>query len=142
MNKTVVALLRVFLGFIFLWAFVDKLIGLGFATPSAKAWIHGGSPTFGFLSAATKGPFTLFFHSLAGSPLIDIVFMAGLLFVGVTLLVNRMVRWGSIAGLLMVLLMYIAVLPPANNPVLDEHLVYAVIFIGLIIQSSYSPQRL
>ena len=142
MNKTVVALLRIFLGFIFLWAFVDKLIGLGFATPSARAWIHGGSPTFGFLSAAAKGPFTLFFHSLAGNPLIDIVFMAGLLFVGVTLLVNRMVRWGSIAGLLMVLLMYIAVLPPANNPILDEHLVYAVIFIGLIVQSSASPQRL
>jgi thiosulfate dehydrogenase [quinone] large subunit len=142
MNKTVVAVLRVFLGFIFLWAFVDKLIGLGFATPSSSAWIHGGSPTAGFLSMATKGPFTLFFHSLAGNPLIDIVFMAGLLFVGITLLVNRMVRWGSIAGLLMVLLMYIAVLPPANNPVLDEHLIYAVIFIGLIIQSSASPQRL
>lgn len=142
MNKTVVAFLRVFLGFIFLWAFVDKLIGLGFATPSSSAWIHGGSPTVGFLSMATKGPFALFFHSIAGNPLIDIVFMAGLLFVGITLLVNRMVRWGSIAGLLMVLLMYIAVLPPANNPVLDEHLIYAVIFIGLIIQSSASPQRL
>lgn len=142
MNKTIVALLRIFLGFIFLWAFLDKLIGLGFATPSAKAWIHGGSPTFGFLSAATHGPFTSFFHAIAGNPLVDIVFMAGLLFVGVTLLLNWMVRWGSIAGLLMVLLMYIAVLPPANNPVIDDHLVYAVIFIGLIIQASPSPQRL
>jgi thiosulfate dehydrogenase [quinone] large subunit len=122
------ALVRVFLGFIFLWAFVDKLFGLGFATKASAAWIHGGSPTAGFLGFAVKGPFATFFHSLAGNPVIDVIFMAGLLFVGITLLLNVFVRWGSIAGLLMVVLMYLAVLPPANNPVLDEHLVYALLF--------------
>ena len=29
--------------------------GLGYATPSAKAWIHGGSPTKGFLSTVLSG---------------------------------------------------------------------------------------
>ena len=132
MNKTIVALLRVFLGFIFLWAFADKLFGLGFATTSANAWINGGSPTYGFLTFATKGLFADFFKTLAGNNLVDLVFMAGLLFTGLTLLLNRFVKWGSIAGLLMVVLMYLAVLPPENNPVLDDHLVYALIFIGLI----------
>jgi hypothetical protein len=76
MNKTIVALLRISLGFIFLWAFADKTFGLGFATTSANAWINGGSPTYGFLTFATKGPFADFFKSLAGNNFVDIVFMA------------------------------------------------------------------
>jgi thiosulfate dehydrogenase [quinone] large subunit len=39
------AVFRVVLGFAFLWAFLDKTFGFGYATPSAKAWINGGSPT-------------------------------------------------------------------------------------------------
>jgi thiosulfate dehydrogenase [quinone] large subunit len=128
MNKTVSLLLRLSLGFIFLWAFIDKTFGLGFATPSNSAWINGGSPTTGFLAHAVRGPFASFFQSLSGNNLVDIVFMAGLLFVGLTLLLNRFIVWGSIAGILMVVLMYLAVLPPENNPVIDEHIIYALIF--------------
>ena len=39
------AIARLSLGWIFLWAFLDKLFGLGHETPSARAWIDGGSPT-------------------------------------------------------------------------------------------------
>ena len=66
-------LLRIAMGWIFLWAFLDKCFGLGFATGrdpetgaidfgSADAWINGGSPTEGFLSFGlhTKEPFTSF----------------------------------------------------------------------------------
>jgi len=42
-----VAAMRILLGIIFLWAFVDKLFGLGFATSSAKSWLGGASPTSG-----------------------------------------------------------------------------------------------
>nr|WP_230204906.1 hypothetical protein [Parafrankia elaeagni] len=38
---------RVSLGWIFLWAFLDNLFGLGHETPSAQAWVNGGSPTDG-----------------------------------------------------------------------------------------------
>ncbi|MEV0316802.1 hypothetical protein AB0H91_55075, partial [Nonomuraea fuscirosea] len=38
------ALARISFGWIFLWAFLDKTFGWGFATPAAKAWINGGSP--------------------------------------------------------------------------------------------------
>ncbi|MCH8627748.1 DoxX family protein [Arsenicicoccus piscis] len=41
--------LRLVLGWTFLWAFIDKLFGLGFATPSARAWIDGGTPAQGFM---------------------------------------------------------------------------------------------
>lgn len=119
--------LRIVMGLIFLWAFFDKLIGLGFATTAEKAWINGGSPTFGFLSFATRGPFAPFFKSLAGIEVVDWMFMLGLLFVGVTLVFNRYVKWGAIAGSLMLLLMYLAVFPPENNPLLDDHLVYILV---------------
>ena len=92
MNK-IMSLLRVCLGFIFLWAFADKLFGLGFATTSAKAWINGGSPTYGFLIFGTKGPFAEIFKMLAGNNLVDLLFMEGFLFVGVTLIFNFCVKW-------------------------------------------------
>jgi hypothetical protein len=60
------ALTRLSLGWTFLWPFLDKLFGLGHETPAAKAWIHGGSPTKGFLSGAA-GPFAGIYHSFAGA---------------------------------------------------------------------------
>ena len=38
-----------------LWAFLDKTFGLHYSTPSSKAWIHGGSPTKGFLTSIDVG---------------------------------------------------------------------------------------
>ncbi len=133
-QKIVLIKLRIVMALIFLWAFFDKVFGLGFATKPENAWINGGSPTTGFLSFATKGPFAEFFKSLAGIPIIDWLFMLGLLFVGITFLFNRYVKWGAIAGAVMMFLMYLAVFPPENNPLLDEHIVYALVllFIGFI----------
>lgn len=126
------AILRIGLGIIFLWAFFDKVFGLGFATPAENAWISGGSPTTGFLTHATTGPFASFFQSLAGSQFIDWIFMIGLLGVGVTLTLGIMLRIGSISGAVMLLLMWLAVLPPAHHPFLDDHLVYLIVMVGFI----------
>lgn len=71
---------RLALGWIFLWAFIDKMFGLGMATESKNAWINGGSPTKGFLTF------------------------------GVT-----------------------AVLPPENNPFMDDHLIYAAVLAVLAL---------
>lgn len=115
------------MGFIFLWAFLDKVFGLGFATIAAKAWINGGSPTSGFLSFAVKGPFSEIFHSLSGLVVVDWLFMLGLLFVGVTLMFNRYVKLGCLAGSLMLFLMYLALLLPENNPIIDDHIIYILV---------------
>jgi len=61
------AVFRVVLGCEFLWAFVDKTFGLGYATPAERAWIYGGSPTKGFLSRAAVGPLEGTFHTIAGA---------------------------------------------------------------------------
>ncbi|MDO8486197.1 MAG: hypothetical protein Q7S77_00660 [Candidatus Staskawiczbacteria bacterium] len=128
-QKIIELVLRLSMSFIFLWAFFDKVFGLGFATTVEKAWINGGSPTAGFLSFATKGPFAEIFHNISGMPIVDWLFMGGLLFVGLTLLFNKYVKWGCLAGVIMMVLMYLALLFPANNPVIDEHIVYALVLL-------------
>jgi thiosulfate dehydrogenase (quinone) large subunit len=136
-TKTIWLLLRLSMGFIFLWAFLDKTFGLGFATAGDKAWIAGGSPTMGFLKFGVKGPFADFFHSLAGVAVVDWMFMLGLLFVGLTLILNRYVKWGALAGSMMLLFMYLALLLPENNPILDEHIIY-ILVLGLLGSRSES----
>jgi len=127
--------LRFVMAFIFLWAFLDKLFGFGFATKPDKAWINGGSPTSGFLAFGTHGPFMEGFKSMAGVAIVDWLFMLGLLFVGLTLLLNRCVKWGAIAGPIMFVLMWLGLLPPENNPIVDEHIVYALVLVALAYAS-------
>lgn len=134
-QKIVFIALRLVMGFIFLWAFFDKVFGLGFATTPEKAWIQGGSPTFGFLSFGVKGPFAEIFHSLAGVAVVDWLFMMGLLFVGTTLILNKYVKWGCIVGGLMMILMYLALLLPENNPIFDEHIVYILVLTLIAFRS-------
>jgi thiosulfate dehydrogenase (quinone) large subunit len=61
-----IAALRVSLGFVFLWAFLDKTFGLGYSTPSAKSWISGGSPTEGAATGSTN-PF-MDYHLIYACP--------------------------------------------------------------------------
>jgi len=134
-EKIVLIALRLVMGFTFLWAFLDKTFGLGFATTAEKAWLQGGSPTTGFLSFGVKGPFAEFFNSLAGVAVVDWLFMLGLLFVGATLLLNKYVKWGALAGIAMMLLMYLALLLPENNPLVDDHIVYALVLALLALKN-------
>ncbi|MEK7113383.1 MAG: hypothetical protein AAB873_00990 [Patescibacteria group bacterium] len=135
-SKMVLKILRLAMGFVFLWAFVDKLFGLGFATTADKAWINGGSPTAGFLSFAVKGPFAEFFHSLAGVAMVDWLFMLGLLFIGITLILNKYVKWGSLAGMILMAMMYLALLLPVNNPIIDDHIIYILVLALIYLDSS------
>lgn len=124
--------LRLFMSMMFLWPFVDKVFGLGYATKDGAGWIDGVSPTAGFLLHGTSGPLTTFFQSLAGMPLVDWLFMLGLLGTGLTLLLNRFVVWGALAGSLIMLFIYMAAFPPVHSPLLDDHLlqIFALILIA------------
>lgn len=129
------ALLRVGMGWVFFWAFLDKLFGLGYATESGNGWIDGGSPTFGFLNFAATGPLTGFYQSIAGNAVVDWLFMLGLAGVGIALLLGVGIRIASIAGAAMLLLMYTALILPENNPFLDDHIIYAVLLGAIAISS-------
>ena len=133
----VLGLLRLVMGWIFLWAFVDKVFGLGFATTVDKSWLVGASPTSGFLQFGVHGPFASFFQNLAGVPLVDWLFMFGLLFIGISLMLGIFVKLGGFSGVAMLVLMYLAIgLSPANNPFIDEHIVYILVMIILVLTNS------
>jgi thiosulfate dehydrogenase (quinone) large subunit len=133
--RYVAAALRLSLGFTFLWAFVDKLFGLGYATPSAKAWINGGSPTTGFLKGV-EGPFAGLYNGISGNALFDWLFMLGLLGIGGALILGIGMRVAAVAGSTLLVLMWTASLPLTTNPFLDDHIVYAVVLVLLALTAA------
>jgi thiosulfate dehydrogenase [quinone] large subunit len=124
------AALRILLGAILLRAFADKALGLGFATPAAKSWVAGGSPTSGYLSSL-QGSLAGAFQPLAGNPVVDAAFMLGLLLVGAALFLGVALRAAAVGGSVLMLLMWLSSLPIKTNPVLDEHIIYAAAMIAL-----------
>lgn len=128
----VAAVLRIVYGFTFLWAFLDKLFGLHFSTPTAKSWLNGGNPTKGYLSSSA-GPFSGFYHSIAGHGLTNWGFMLGLLAVGVALILGIGMRLAAIGGGIMYAMMYTVVLPTVTNPFIDDHLVGLIVVVLLAL---------
>ena len=133
------AVLRISTGFVFLWAFFDKTFGWGYATPSERAWINGGSPTKGFLSGVEVGPDWLqtFFHNIAGDAWTNWAFMLGLLGIGLALVLGIGLRLAAAAGVLMMAMMWLAEFPlhkttaagepsGSSNPLVDYHVVYGL----------------
>ena len=129
---TVLGITRLMVGFTFLWAFLDKTFGLGFATPGERAWLNGGSPTTGYLSGV-EGPLAGFYTAMAGNGFIDVLFMLGLLGIGLTLILGMGARVGALAGALMYVFMYGASLPLMTNPILDDHVTGAMVLIAIAL---------
>ncbi len=129
--------LRVFLSAVFLWAFFDKVFGLGFATDPTHSWLQGISPTAKYLQFGAKGIFAPFFHVLSGNPIIDLLFMLGLFLVGMSLLLGVGIRVACISGSFLLFLIYLSSFPPMNNPLIDEHIVYIVVLVGILVRSSH-----
>ena len=126
------AITRLCMGWVFLWPFLDKMFGLGHGTASADAWINGGNPTKGFLSGSV-GPFSSIYHSIAGAGLVNWLFMVGLIAIAVMLLLGIGMRFACAAGALLVLLMWSASLPPEDDVFMDNHIIYALLLIGLAL---------
>ena len=126
------AVTRIGMGWIFLWPFFDKMFGLGHETPSAKSWINGGNPTKGFLSGSI-GPFSSFYHDIAGAGWVNWLFMFGLIVIAVGLLFGVFMRLACAGGALLVVLMWSASLPPANDIFLDDHIIFALLLVGLAL---------
>ena len=126
--RKLLAALRIALGFMFLWPFLDKMFGLGYATPAARAWVNGGTPAQGFMKNA-EGPFGEFFKSIAGS-WADWLFMAGLLGIGIALIAGAGLKIAAWTAALLLFLMYLAQFPLGaegmTNPLIDSHRIEAL----------------
>lgn len=129
------ALVRLSIGWIFLWAFLDKLVGLGFSTPTEGAWINGGSPTTGYLSSL-EGVFAGAFNSLAGAVWADVLFMVGLGAIGAALMLGIGQRVATVTGVLLLMLMYAAALPLPTNPFMTDYIVMSLTLVGLLYADS------
>lgn len=125
--------LRLVLGWIMLWAFFDKLFGLGYATASSRSWLNGGSPTSGYLQYATSGPLSDFYNGLAGNTAVDAIFMLALLMVGGALILGIGTKIAGYSGALLMVLLWTTYLPPENNPIVDDRIVYAILFLAMTV---------
>ena len=145
--RRVLAVLRMGVGFIFMWAFLDKLFALGFATGRLEgggidyfaqggAALNGGSPTFGFLNFGSRGPLASFWQGLAGDTWVNWMFMAALLGLGVALLLGIGLRLSAVAGSVLMLSMWSVALLPENNPFLDDHIIYALVLVLLALTAA------
>ena len=123
------SVLRIAYGFIFLWAFFDKVFGLGFSTKPAGAWISGGSPTYGFLAKGSTGPLAGFYASIAGQGWADWLFMLALLAIGTALVLGIGLRITAIAGTVLYVMMWSVALLPTTNPIIDDHILGAITLI-------------
>lgn len=129
-SRVALAVTRILLGFVFVWAFLDKTFGLGWATPAEGAWLAGGSPTRGFLTSL-EGTFAGAFQSMVGQAWVDWAFMLGLLLVGGALMLGIALRLAALGATLLTGSMWLASLPLQNNPVVDEHVIYASLAVTL-----------
>lgn len=141
------SLTRIAIGFIFLWAFFDKLLGLGFSTcrqddGSIKylcddAWVNGARITEGYLGSST-GPFADFFADLGKQAWTDWPFMLGLFGIGFALCFGVGTKLVMFAGPAMLALMYVSHYWPGTagamqNPFVEEHMVEALAIIGIVL---------
>jgi thiosulfate dehydrogenase [quinone] large subunit len=160
--QRVVGLLRLAMGWTFLWAFLDKAFALGFSTGRVLddagqtvridffgdgAWINGASPTAGAVGFALKGPFADAIQTVTGYQMtqtgpqvagwLDWVYMLSMLLVGLGLILGIGTRLAAIGGIAWLAIFYAGTaIWPEHNPFLDDHVVYAVILVGLILANA------
>jgi thiosulfate dehydrogenase (quinone) large subunit len=130
--------LRISLGFVFLWSFLDKAFALGFSTGrnpdtgaidffGPDAWINGGSPTDGAILFGAKGPFADLYANLAGLAWVEWVYMLSMLLIGTALILGVATRLAAIGGIIWLGVFYtLTAIWPEHNPFVDEHIVYAI----------------
>ena len=104
-------LLRLSMGFIFLWTGFDKLI----TDFTAK----------GFLVNASSGPlkdvFVRMGESQAALDVIDPLVIYGQILIGFSLMLGIFTHVGLLMGATKIFLFYLAALWPTNNPFMDDH---------------------
>jgi thiosulfate dehydrogenase [quinone] large subunit len=156
--QRVFGILRIAMGWTFLWAFLDKAFGLGFATGrnvetgaitffGDDALIHGGSPTAGVVGFALKGPFKGTIQSITGYEMtqagphvaawVDWLFMGTLLAIGLALILGIATKLAAIGGIAWMATFYLATaIWPEHNLFLDEHLVNILVLTGLLLANA------
>lgn len=139
-----VAFGRIAIGVIFLWAGLEKIIGTGLGTWSAKGFLEfgsGGTLGWPFVSGqVTEGaifnPTHDLWVSLAGNDAamttINYLVPLGQAAIGISLILGLFTRLGSAMGTLMMLFFFVAAWD-FHFGIVNQHLTYAVMTFGLAV---------
>ena len=137
-----IAVGRVVVGIIFLWAGLEKVIGEGFTTWSAAGFLKfgtAGTLAWPFVSGTPAegtvyNPTHDFWVNLAANDgamtLINYLVMIGEVGIGIALILGIATRFASLMGTLMMLLFFLAAWDFAFG-IVNQHLTYAVVTLGL-----------
>jgi thiosulfate dehydrogenase [quinone] large subunit len=123
-KHTALLLLRLGIGWYFLYAGITKLID---PTWTADGYIKGAQ---GCLK-----PLYVFFGSTNVLPFINILNEWGLTLIGVALILGVATRFSAVCGILLMALYYLALPfphPDAHALIVDDHIVFITIFLTLI----------
>lgn len=117
-QKNIILVLRLALGFLFLYAGLTKMAE--------------GFSAAGYLNNATNGPLADLFANLAGNRIVDLLVIWGETLIGAALLLGIFLRFASAMGMLQMTLFYLSNMPPEHGPINDQ-IIYALIFLTLSI---------
>lgn len=141
-----VAVLRVVVGIVFLWAGLEKAIGGPLGTWTADGFLKfatAGSMGWPFVTGEIAegtifNPTHDFWVGLAGSGFIDYLVPFGQMGIGIALIFGLLTRFGAAMGTLMMLFFFVAAWDFAYG-IVNQHLTYAVVtvFIGYIGAGNY-----
>ncbi len=142
-QEYLLGLLRIFYGFEFLWAFLDRFFGLGIATAPEASFLSGAKQTEGYLMFVTnpESPFAFIFNGpdallLELGGLVDLMYMGMLLIGGITLISGIGVRIGGLSTALFFFSVWLSAFPPEFNPFIEEHFLQMWILLFFAISSS------
>ena len=133
MKKTFITIIRLAVGWHFLYEGLTKLISENW---SAEAYLNN-----------TFGTFSGFYHWLASSPsmlqVVDFCNIWGLILIGLALSFGLVIRWASLGGALLLALYYFAYPPfgnampmgDANYYIVDKNFIEAIILMYFVFSS-------
>jgi thiosulfate dehydrogenase [quinone] large subunit len=146
------ALLRIGLGLVYLWAFIEQGFGVSYSNTAAPAagqptsygwhftydasdgWISSGfshSPTAGYIGN-THGPLAFIPKDLP-TGLDDLGWMVAIAGLGVALTLGIGMYVAGIGGFLLNILLWFSTFPPNGNPIIDgTHTIYALLLLLLM----------
>lgn len=138
-----VAVLRVGVGIIFLWAGLEKVIGgaggwsaagfLGFGTGGTLGWPFVAEAVEGVIYNPTHDMWVVVSENSTAMTIINLLVPWGQVGIGVSLILGLLTRFGAAMGTLMMLIFFVAAWD-FQFGVVNQHLTYALVtfFIGYI----------
>ncbi len=148
-HQLAVAVLRIVVGIIFLWAGLEKVIGAsgGFSSAGFLQFGTGGTLGWPFVSGEvaegtifnpTQGIWTSLATNQSLLGIIDILVPWGQIGIGLSLTLGLFTRFGAAMGTLMMLFFFLAAWE-FEHGIVNSHLTYAVVtaFIGYIGAGNY-----